>query len=179
MPVTPLHVLAAVPLKLAGRRFSLTVFAFTQVLIDLETLTWMALGAWPIHRFLHTWPGALVAGLAGWWFGRPICARALRWWNRHLDARQARWLAADAGISQPVAAVSAFVGSASHVLLDSVMHADMRPLAPFSDANALLYVIFIDALHLLCVALGVVGAVALLCARLWRVGRRGTGRDSV
>ena len=78
--------------------------------------------------------------------------------------------ATGAQISHPVAGLGALTGSWSHVPPDSVMHADMRPLAPFSDANALLYVISIDALHLLCVGLGVAGVV-LVVARVRRVGR--------
>jgi membrane-bound metal-dependent hydrolase YbcI (DUF457 family) len=53
------------------------------------------------------------------------------------------------------------LGSYSHIVLDSVMHRDMAPLAPFSSANALLGVITLGQLHLVCLALGVLGIAGL------------------
>jgi hypothetical protein len=47
------------------------------------------------------------------------------------------------------------------VLLDSIMHADMAPLAPFASSNAMLGAVSLRALHLGCVASGAAG-VALL-----------------
>ena len=47
---------------------------------------------------------------------------------------QARYLPT----SWPVAMVSALIGSFSHVLLDSVMHADVEPFAPLFPDNPFL-----------------------------------------
>jgi hypothetical protein len=47
------------------------------------------------------------------------------------------WLWGDAHITWPAAFIGAFAGTHSHVFLDSVMHADMPPPLPLSDANAL------------------------------------------
>ena len=41
------------------------------------------------------------------------------------------------------------------------MHADIRPFAPFSDANALLGIVSLRALHLSCVIAGAVGVAAV------------------
>lgn len=64
----------------------------------------------------------------------------------------------------------AFVGTYSHVFLDSIMHSDMQPLAPLSEANGLLHVISVEGLHLLCGLAGVLGA--LLMFALFLVRRR-------
>jgi membrane-bound metal-dependent hydrolase YbcI (DUF457 family) len=57
-----------------------------------------------------------------------------------------------------VAFLSAFIGSYSHVALDSIMHMDIEPLSPFSQSNELLGVISVGALHKFCIYSGLVGA---------------------
>lgn len=52
-------------------------------------------------------------------------------------------------------------GGYSHIVFDSIMHSDIRPLAPFSDNNALFRVIPLNALHWLCLGAGLVGLVVL------------------
>jgi membrane-bound metal-dependent hydrolase YbcI (DUF457 family) len=58
-------------------------------------------------------------------------------------------------------AIGAAAGTISHVLLDSVMHSDIRPFAPFSDSNPLLGVISVQTLHGSCVVSGLVAIVVL------------------
>jgi len=58
--------------------------------------------------------------------------------------------------------VGAVLGSYSHVVLDGIMHADMRPLAPWSDDNPFLHLVSLDALHLGCVGAAVVGGLLWL-----------------
>lgn len=60
-----------------------------------------------------------------------------------------------------VAFLSAFLGTYSHVFLDSIMHSDVLPLSPFSTANPMLHLVSLPWLHLLCLALGVIGAIVL------------------
>lgn len=54
------------------------------------------------------------------------------------------------------------------------MHDDIRPFAPFSDANPLFRAVSLNTLHLACVIAGVLAVVALL-ARKWRA-RSGPGK---
>lgn len=56
------------------------------------------------------------------------------------------------------------MGTYSHVFLDSTMHSDMQPVAPISEANALLHVISVDALHLACVLSGMLGIAVMFTA---------------
>ena len=53
--------------------------------------------------------------------------------------------------------VSPVLGGVSHILLDSFMHRDMRPLWPFTNGNALLGVIDIGTLHIALAASGFFG----------------------
>ena len=66
--------------------------------------------------------------------------------------------------------LSALAGTWSHVVLDSVMHADITPWAPWSDANGLYAWVSLSTLHGLCVAGMVVGA-AVWGVRCW-LGRK-------
>ena len=92
--------------------------------------------------------------------GRPICQRLLARWTPDPASPFLTWLRGPDRISWSAAIVGAFVGTYSHVFLDSIMHADMQPIAPLSAGNALLGVVSLESLHLLCVA-GVLGALVI------------------
>ncbi len=66
MPVTPLHLGPGTALKaVLGSRMSLTVFAFSQITMDLEVLARIALGAQQLHGFTNTVLGATAIGAHG------------------------------------------------------------------------------------------------------------------
>jgi hypothetical protein len=165
VPFTPLHFGPGFALKsVSGRWFSVTVFCLAQGLIDLEPGWYMLAGDDYIHRFLHTYLGATLAGLAAA-AAKPLCERALQLWNSRLSSAQARWLGAPTGITWTAALSGGLLGGWSHVLLDSVMHADMRPLAPWDERNALLFALHVDTLYLGCALAGVAGVGLLLLQR--------------
>ncbi len=163
MPITPFHFGPAATVKaVTPRYFSFVAFGLTQVVIDLEPIFYMSQGAWPIHRFLHTYLGATAIALVVAFAGKPLCESILRLWNWRLSASQRAWMGVNPTIAFPAALTGALFGACSHVLLDSIMHSDIRPLAPFSNDNALLRLIPIDYLHLLTVIFGVFGGAVLL-----------------
>lgn len=168
MPFTPFHMGPGLALKaLIGRHFSLMVFGFSQVAIDLEPLVRILRGDAELHGFTHTYLGATLVALASIVIGRPVCQYLLRYWNPDPSSRLLNWLPTPKTIPWSAAIVGASVGTYSHVFLDSVMHSDMRPLAPLSDSNALLHVITVENLHLACVVSGVLGVLLLFAmARL-------------
>jgi hypothetical protein len=47
-------------------------------------------------------------------------------------------------------------------VLDGIMHSDMRPFRPFSNANPLYGVVSVRTLYLFCIITGLVGAALLL-----------------
>jgi membrane-bound metal-dependent hydrolase YbcI (DUF457 family) len=104
--------------------------------------------------------------------GRPICQTLLQRWPPDPGASFLTWLVGPARIPWPSAIVGAVLGTYSHVFLDSIMHADMWPLAPFAETNAMLGAMSIGALHLLCVAGGGLGVVVLLLGFVRRRGAR-------
>ena len=169
MPITPLHFGPAAAAKaVTPKYFSFAVFGFTQLVIDMEPAYYMAQGLWPIHRFFHTYLGATLVAVFAVVVGKPIFELLIRWWNRRLSSRQRDWLGIQEGIPMTAAVSGALFGAYSHVLLDSVMHPDLRPFAPWSNTNGLLHVISNGQLNLLCAGLGVIGGILFLLMLLRR-----------
>ena len=120
MPVTPFHLGPGVAFKsVASRHVSFSVFAFTQIFIDLEALFYFAQNEGHMHRHLHT-----------------------------------------------------FLGAFSHILLDSMMHGDIKPFLPFSDKNGLYHILTLDQLDMLCVLSGILGLLILAGRYLLRKRRK-------
>jgi hypothetical protein len=162
VPVTPFHFGPAALAKASiPKYFSFVAFGLTQVVIDIEPIFFIYQGMWPIHRFFHTYLGATAVALVVALFGKPICESVLKLWNRRLSESQKRWLGVNPRITIVAAVIGALFGGFSHVLLDSIMHSDIQPFAPFSQRNDLLYVISIDRLHEVCVFTGILGAIVL------------------
>ncbi len=157
MPFTPFHLGPGVAFKaVGGRRFSFLIFGGSQVLMDLEPLARLVRGDAVVHGASHTLLGALVIGVAAAAVGKPAGEFVLR-----------LFAAASASIGWTVALASAFIGTSSHVVLDAVMHGDMEPFWPLSEANPLLRAIPVRDLYRLCLWSGVAGA-AVLAFKAWR-----------
>ncbi len=170
MPFTPFHMGPGCAVKaVLGRHFSLTVFGFAQVVTDVEPLVRMLRGDAVKHGVTHTYLGATVIGTVSLFVGRPVCQWLLGYWpagaSPFLD-----WLRGPQQISWTAAATGAFVGTYSHIFLDSFMHADMQPLWPFAEGNRLLLAVSMEGLHLFCAAAGVV-AVAAMAGVYFLLGR--------
>lgn len=174
MPFTPFHMGPGLAIKaLSGRHFSLMVFGFSQVAIDIEPLVRIIRGDALLHGLTHTYVGASLIALVSVIVGRPVCQFFLSHWSPDRSSAFWTWLRGPRVISWPAAITGAFAGTYSHVFLDSIMHSDMQPLAPLSEARGLLHVISVGGLHLLCVLGGVLGALLMLAVFL--VGRRARG----
>jgi hypothetical protein len=176
MPFTPLHMGPALALKsVSGRHFSVLMFGLTQVALDIEPGIGMLRGADVLHGWTHTYLGATLIGALVLAFGRPLCLAILRRWNRELRHHRLGWLADPDALGWPAAALGTFVGAWSHVALDGIMHADMRPFSPLGLSNPSLSWISIESLQVACVAAGVAGIALWLASRaVLRSNRRGT-----
>ena len=176
MPVTPLHIGPGIFLKsLGGRHISLTVFALSQLTMDLEVLVRMVAGAERWHGFTNTFIGAAVVLVPSVLFGKPACEWILRWWNRHLSPKQAKWLEVRARISWFAAWTGGALGVFSHVLLDAVMHSDATLWAPFYKANPFVGLLSIGQLNLVCLILFVLGTIITGVTRGLALRRSGGG----
>lgn len=154
MPITPFHFGPGAAIHaIAPKRVSFIAFCTANILIDVEPLYYMSTGQFPLHRFFHTYIGAtLMASLVVALF---LASRSLRLPNL-FDWRN---------LSVASVALGAVFGSSTHVIFDSIMHADIRPFAPFSDANPLLGAVPLETLHWSCALAGVIGMAILLLRR--------------
>jgi hypothetical protein len=176
VPFTPFHMGPAVLLKsVTGRRFSLLVFGASQVAIDIEPLVHILRGDPELHGFTHTLAGAVLVGAAAALAGRPLGNWFLRLLRRDNEEPWAKPLVAT-DITWAVALLSAWIGTGSHLLLDGMMHGDMRPFAPLTAANPILGAMSLDALHVFCIVTGVAGVVIFAATAAWSARRTRAGQ---
>lgn len=141
MPFTPYHFGPGALIKsVIPRHFSFLIFFAVQVLIDCETLYYMLTHQTPLHRLLHTYLGCHLVILAAICVLRPI-------YNFFFDGE----------LEFLPTVIAAFIGAYSHVFLDSIMHVDMKPWAPYSYDNKMWHIIDVQHLHLLSLYCGAVG----------------------
>ncbi|TFH43204.1 MAG: hypothetical protein E4H01_12390 [Lysobacterales bacterium] len=123
-------------------------FFAANVLIDVESLYNMVTHQPRVHTFLHTYVGSTLAAaviVLAFVPARRLAMKLPRWpvlaW-RHLPLK--------------AVALGAMLGAWSHVLLDSIMHSDITPWAPFSEANGRYLLIPVRTLHVACLVAGLV-----------------------
>jgi len=164
MPFTPIHMGPGIFIKAVMRSsFSLMVFGWTQIIMDIQPLVVMITGEGHLHGFTHTYMGAVLIAIFSALTGKYLSELGLKilgiarenpitilWW---------------------VAFVSAFIGSFSHVLLDSIMHADAEPFFPISIANSMHGWLSVGALHKYCLYSGLIGT-AIYYAVEWKLKDR-------
>lgn len=129
------------------------------VLIDIEPLYYMLTHQERLHRFFHTYVGASLVALATY-----ALFLACRWFARKFWLPNPfQWQT----LSHWAVAIGAVAGTYSHIVLDSIMHTDITPFAPFSDANPLFRMVSLSTLHWLCLGAGV---MALLILGVRKIG---------
>lgn len=154
MPFTPFHFGPGAAIHaMAPKHVSFLAFCAANILIDVEPLYFMLTHQYPVHRFFHTYIGASLIAIA-----TIVLFVAARWFATHLRLPNPfRWQ--KLGLL-PVA-IGATAGSYSHVVLDSLMHRDITPFAPFSNANPLLQAVSLSTLHWSCLVAGIVAVFVL------------------
>ena len=152
MPFTPFHMGPGIAIKaILQGSFSLMVFGWSQIVMDIQPLIVLLTGEGHLHGFSHTYLGATLLAIFSALSGKYLSQIGL-----FILGLNRQW---QINITWYVAFVSAFVGTYSHVLLDSVMHRDIEPFFPFTSSNTLLNIISVSDLHKLCIYSGAVGAV--------------------
>jgi len=161
MPFTVFHMGSGILIKaLLQGSFSLMVFGWSQIVMDLQPLWVLINGHGHLHGFSHTFIGSLllavVAALTGKYlseFGLTLLAI-----SKASQPIKISWL---------VAFVSGLVGCFSHVVLDSIMHSDVQPFYPLTLNNPMLGYITISSLHKFCLYSGLVGTAVFYIVQ-WR-----------
>lgn len=143
-----------------NRNISVITFGLAQVAMDIEPGVGMLTGAEVLHGPTHTILGALVIAYLVMLIAPSVCSYLLRKWNKEVTHHRLPWLVQSETTSKTAVAVGAFFGTLSHVALDSLMHHDIHPMSPFSQANPLMGLVSHDGVYQLCAIAGVLGAVA-------------------
>lgn len=170
MPFTPYHMGPGILLKavLQGS-FSLLIFGWTQVVMDLQPLLVLLTGKGQLHGFTHTLVGATLIALFCAVTGKYLSQFALGLLPTDGHAATSiRWWAA---------VLSGFIGSYSHVVIDSIMHADVTPFAPYSTASPLLGSLSVSTLHRLCLYSGLLGTALFIAVNYLLVRWHGAAGD--
>ncbi len=162
MPFTPFHVGPSLLLKTAiDKRISVTAFAISQIVMDIEPLIRMFRGDAILHGMTHTYLATVPLALIAYLITRLFLKFFVYRFNASTQQMKFHWLSLSVSTKRCVL-FSALLGTISHVFLDSIMHFDIRPYAPFSNANQLYSLISIDDLYSICFWSGVTGLVLWL-----------------
>ncbi len=157
----------------AGGFFSMAVFGFAQVVMDVEPLYHIVRGEGIIHGYSHTLLGATLIGLFTVLVGRPICQAFLTLWKPEPGDPFLRWLRGPRIITWSAAIATAFFATYSHVLLDSLVSSVVLPFAPFSEWNPLLGFISMAGLQLVLIGTGLLGLIGMVIVYMVEM----TGRE--
>ena len=128
MPVTPLHTgIPGLVSYFYPRRVDIFSAILGSVLCDTDFFLYLLFGT-PIHGFFHTFMGATVMGI--------ILVVLIRLLQRPVISIK-KWFRWETGSDMRSIILGAFLGTFSHVLLDSLIYADMEPFSPV-DGNPFL-----------------------------------------
>ncbi|MBE9504615.1 MAG: hypothetical protein IME96_10610 [Proteobacteria bacterium] len=153
MPFTPFHMGPGIFIKaLLQGSFSLMVFGWAQIAMDIQPLFVLVTGEGHLHGFSHTYIGATLLALFSAVSGKYLSEVGLKVLGIAKKSKPVN-------IAWWVAFVSAFIGTYSHVALDSIMHSDVVPYYPLSQANNLHGLITVANLHMFCLYSALVGAI--------------------
>ncbi|MCP3852360.1 MAG: hypothetical protein GY694_19315 [Gammaproteobacteria bacterium] len=160
MPFTPIHMGPGILIKaILQGSFSLMVFGWTQIIMDIQPLLVIITGEGQLHGFSHTYVGATLLAIFSALSGKYLSEFGLKL----LGITESGLLTTDGTKKEPinifwlVAFSSAFIGSYSHVFLDSIMHIDVEPFYPLTLINPFHGFISIEALHKACLYAGLLG----------------------
>ncbi|MEA1606019.1 DUF4184 family protein [Pseudomonas spirodelae] len=166
MPFTPFHLGAALVVKPGlSKHFSLITFGIAQIAMDIEPGIGMLTGAEVLHGPSHTFVASLAIALLVMLVAPGICNFLVRHWNKEVTHYRMPWLVEAFPVSRAAVIAGAFFGTFSHVFLDSLMHYDIRPFSPFSDANPLFGLITHDGVYQFCAIAGLLGGITWLAMK--------------
>lgn len=152
MPFTPFHMGPGIIIKAVMQgSFSLMVFGWSQIIMDIQPLIVLISGEGHLHGFSHTYVGGILLAIFS-----ALSGKYLSEFGLFLLGINREW---KIKISWWIAFLSAFIGTFTHVLLDSIMHSDIEPFFPFSTDNIFLGLVSVTTLHKLCIYSSVIGGI--------------------
>jgi Domain of unknown function (DUF4184) len=166
MPITPFHMGPGMLIKaILQGFFSLIIFGWAQLLMDIQPILVVLTGKGNLHGFSHTYIGATLIAIFSVLTGRWIYQAVMVFIKKDFSNYQKKLFNVPKELTMRVCVVSAFIGTYSHVLLDSIMHADVEPYYPIYLANDINLIISVENLHKFCVYTGLFGIVIFFTIR--------------
>jgi membrane-bound metal-dependent hydrolase YbcI (DUF457 family) len=158
MPFTPFHLGPAFLLgELFEKRVNLFSILLGSIIIDLRATYCLFAGCRPLHGPLHTFIGATFIALLIAWL-----LFSQRLWLQKITDK----LRIEQTFSFMPVMTGSIIGTWSHVLLDSFLYTDIRPLWPMTN-NPFLGMAGAGTVYLLCL-LFVLPATGIYCYRNWK-----------
>lgn len=159
MPFTPYHLGPGMAFKaVLPEKFSLMVYGWSQVVMDIQPLIAIASGEAVWHGWTHTLAGAAGLGLVAAASGKYLAEWGVRLITLGRRKIQIRWKAA---------LLSSLIGSFSHILIDGFLHHDMQPFWPILSVNPLLaFGVSFEEMQLFCLVCGAIGIIIYLLRRI-------------
>ena len=153
MPFTPIHLGLAFPAKaVSEKKFSFLIFAWAQVVMDLQPLVVLLRQRGTVHGWTHTFLAALALGALTSVSGKYAIEGVTKLLRIGRDGQVT--------VPWKVANLSALFGTVSHVLLDALIYPEMAPFWPLSQSNPLYFGIQSYQMILFLLACGVLGGLA-------------------
>ncbi|MFW9806630.1 MAG: hypothetical protein ACFFFK_07875 [Candidatus Thorarchaeota archaeon] len=149
MPFTPYHFGPALLIGTLLFPFvDFTTIMVASVILDIEPLSVMLFGLpMPLHSFFHTYLGATLIAVA--------LSILIYPFRKYLNEIVSFFgLKQKSSIRQIV--LASFIGTYSHVLLDSFLYAEMNPFFPLLG-NPFLGILGFGFVYSLCIGLGIIG----------------------
>lgn len=166
MPFTPFHMGPGIIIKaLFQGFFSLIIFGWAQILMDLQPLFAIITSVGKLHGFSHTYIGATLIAFISAFTGKWIYGMVMVFIKKDFTEYQKKLFDVPKKLTTGVCIISALLGTYSHVILDSIMHGDVEPFYPVNLENNLHLVLSIENLYKLCLYTGIVGTVIFFVVR--------------
>jgi len=129
MPFTPYHFGPSACIALPLRKYiDIPVFILANVVIDLEPLTVMVFGLnYPLHGYFHTLLGG--AAVAVFW-------ALIAYWRKNFFQRLMELFHVSYQTGFGKILLSSLLGVWFHVVVDSILYTDIRPLWPLKTNPA-------------------------------------------
>lgn len=145
--------------------FSLIIFGWAQLLMDIQPVLAVVTGKGQLHGFSHTYIGATLIAIVSVLTGKWIYQLIMAFVRKDFTDYQKKLFDVPRELTLRVCIISAFIGTYSHVLLDSLMHADIEPFYPVNLKNDISSLLSIEAIYKLCVYTGLLGLVIFFSLR--------------
>jgi hypothetical protein len=145
--------------------FSLIIFGWAQILMDLQPLLVIITGKGNLHGFSHTYIGATLIALVSAFTGKWVYEIIMKFIKKDFTEYQKKLFDVPKKLTVGVCILSSLLGTYSHVILDSIMHADVEPLYPVNLENEFHLFISIESLYKICIYTGIIGSMIYFAIR--------------